>query len=145
MRRIFKGSLYTLVGFFGLFFFAMILGAGFPDGTFLNNLGTGVMAATMCSTPILLLVAFVTGIGTLFERNTASATSKHKNDFGMDFEPYPARLAGIMNQLSPDDRAYLEEQLANRRLGVSSDGELMSLDELLDDGGDDKHNSLFTG
>ena len=144
MRRIFKGSMYTLLGFFVLFFFAMILGAGFPDGTFLNNLGTGVMAATMCSTPILLLVAFVTGIGTLFERNTGSG-SKLKNDFGMALEPYPARLARIMNQLSPDDRTYLQEQLANRRLGVSSDGELMSLDELLDDNGDDKHNSLFTG
>ena len=144
MRRIFKGSMYTLLGFLVLFFFAMILGAGFPEGTTQYSLGIGVAAAVICSTPLVMLVMFVTGIASWIERNTGSA-SKRKNDLGMGVEPYPARLARIMNQLSSDDRAYLQEQLANRRLGVSSDGELMSLDELLDDNSDDKHNSLFTG
>ena len=143
MRRIFKGSLYTLLGFFVIFFVAVIFGAGFPDESFLRNFGTGLMAAVMCSSPLVLVTALITGIGTWFERNTAESFEKRKNELGVSFEPYPARLSRIMSQLSPDDRAYLEEQLANRRLGVSGDGELMSLDELLDD--DDQYNSLYTG
>lgn len=144
MRRIFKGSLYTMLGFLGIFFFAMILGAGFPDGTFLNNMGTGLLAAVMCSLPFVLLTTLITGIGTLVERRSGSS-SKRKNDLLADFEQNPRRLQYIMKQLSPDDRAYLQEHLANRRLGVSNDGELVSLDDLLDNEQDDKYNSLFTG
>ncbi|MDQ7035386.1 MAG: hypothetical protein Q9P01_11280 [Anaerolineae bacterium] len=140
MRRIFKGSLYTMLGFFGIFFFAMILGAGFPDGTTAYSIGIGLAAAVVCSSPIVMLTALITGIGTLVERNSGSS-SKRKNDFLADFDQNPRRLQHIMSQLSPDDRAYLQEELANRRLGVSNDGELI----LLDDDSDDDYNSLFTG
>ncbi|MDQ7028169.1 MAG: hypothetical protein Q9P44_21710, partial [Anaerolineae bacterium] len=148
MRRIFKGSLYTMLGFFGIFFFAMILGAGFPNGSTAYSLGIGLAAAVVCSSPIVMLTALITGIGTLVERNSGSSTkykNKRKNDFLADFDQNPRRLQHIMSQLSPDDRAYLQEELANRRLGVSNDGELISLDDLLDDDSDNDYNSLFTG
>lgn len=42
-----------------------------------------------------------------------------------------AQLARIMSRLNADERAYLRELLASRRMGLSSDGELMSLEDVM--------------
>ena len=76
------------------------------------------------------------------------SSSKRKNDFLADLDNHPARLQRILRQLSPEDRDYLQQQLAARRLGVSGDGELMTLDDLLADNDtddDSEHRSLYTG
>ena len=72
---------------------------------------------------------------------------KLKNDMLVNAEDNPERLREIMHQLSPSDRAYLQRMLNAKRMGVSNDGELMSLDELLeaDHEEDEGYNSLFTG
>ena len=50
-------------------------------------------------------------------------------DFGDD-----SHLEEIMQRLSPEQQVYLENRLRNSRLGISSDdGELMSLNDLLDE------------
>jgi phage FluMu protein gp41 len=41
------------------------------------------------------------------------------------------RMRRIMAQLTPPDRDYLRERLAAQRLGLSDDGEMVSLDEVL--------------
>lgn len=147
MQRIFRGSLYTLLGFLAIFFVAVIAGVGFPEGSLIYGLGTGLAAAVICTTPFVLLTSVITGIGTMIQRNTnLQMDEKLKNDFLADFDENPARIQQIMQQLSPSDRAYLQQVLSARRLGVSGDGELMSLDELLDDQAEDEnYNSLFTG
>jgi hypothetical protein len=68
---------------------------------------------------------------------------KHKNDASLNFDADPLRLQSIMHQLSPADQTYLKQYLTARKLGVSDDGELMSLNDLLAE--DDDQQSLFTG
>ena len=146
MQRIFRASMYAFLGLLVLFFFSVILGAGFPEESFISNFGYGIVVAIVFTMPFLFLTALVTGVGSLFQRNTYDS-EKMKNDFLTNFDGNPERLQDIMNQLSPSDRAYLQQELNTRRLGVSNDGEMMSLDELLeaDQEEDEGYNSLFTG
>jgi hypothetical protein len=44
-----------------------------------------------------------------------------------------SRLGRIMQRLSPDERDYLQQALDERLIGIGEDGELLSVDDLLDD------------
>ena len=146
MSRIFKWSRNTLLAFIPMFFFGILFAVTFGEGTLLGSFGTALIGAVFCTAPFVGLTALISGIGNLVEQRTRPH-GKFKNDFLADVEQHPARLQQILNQLSPKDRAYLQQQLASRKLGVTDDGELMSLDELIaqDDSEDENRRSLFTG
>jgi hypothetical protein len=147
MQQIFKWSRNALLAFIPLFFLGIVFGVTFGEGTLLGSFGTALLGAVACTTPFVALTALITGIGMMIEGRTGTS-SKRKNDFLAEFDNNPARLQRILRQLSPEDRDYLQQQLAARRLGVSGDGELVTLDDLLahDDSEDDsEHRSLYTG
>lgn len=145
MRRWFKRFAYTFVGFIPLFFLAMFLATGFPEGSFLSNIGDGLGVAAICTAPLVALLATITGIGTLIERFTnQDSGEKQKREFSGNFQADSPELQRILNRLSASDREYLEDYLAARRLGLADDGEMMSLEDLIHDA-DDDIKALFTG
>lgn len=132
MQTWFRRALRMGGVYFVTFFISIFLGAGFPDGSFFSGVGVGLVAALFCTTPFLLLFMMVTGIGTLIERN--SSPEKRKRDWSADFySSDDQRLRQILSRLSADDRAFLEAKLAERSLGLHDDGEIVSLDDLLDE------------
>jgi hypothetical protein len=145
MHRMYRWSSRVLLALIVMFVLGIAISAGFGEGTFVYAIGTvfGVFGA--CMSPFIALIALITGIGTLVE-GRAGTSSKRKNDYLADLNTNPDRLQRILRQLSPEDRDYLQQQLAVRKLGVSGDGELMSLDELMaHDSEDDEPRSLYTG
>ena len=145
MHRMYRWSSRVLLALIVLFVLGMAISVGFPKETLIHNLSVVVGIFSMCMTPFIALIALITGIGTLVEGRVGTS-SKRKNDYLADLENHPARLQRILRQLSPEDRDYLQQQLAVRKLGVSGDGELMSLDELMaHDSEDDEPRSLYTG
>ena len=145
MRRIYRWSTYILLAFIPVFFAGAFMASAFAKGTMGYDIASGLLGAVVCTTPLVGLTALVAGVGNWRERR-AGASAKRKNDFIAEFEENPARLQDILRRLSPEDRAYLQQHLAASKLGVSDDGELMSLDELIArDNEEESHNSLFTG
>lgn len=144
MRRLFRATSYAFLGMFVLFFIGIMVMMGFPDQSLISNLGLGLATAVICTSPLVFLTFVVSGIGSLFQRN---ALPKMKNDMLAMAQDNPERLDDIMQQLSPSDRAYLQRMLDTKRLGISDDGELMSLDELLEaeQDEDEGYNSLYLG
>jgi hypothetical protein len=145
MHRMYRWSSRVLLALIVMFALGMAISVGFPEETLIHNLSVVVGVFSMCMTPFIALIAMITGIGTLVERRTGTST-KRKNDYLAHLDNHPDRLQRILRQLSPEDRDYLQQQLAVRKLGVSGDGELMSLDELIaQDSEDDEPRSLYTG
>ena len=146
MRRMYQWSSRVFLALIVMFALGMAISVGFPEETLIHNLSVVVGVFSMCMTPFIALIAMITGIGTLVERRTGTSTSKRKNDYLAGLDNHPDRLQRILRQLSPEDRDYLQQQLAVRKLGISGDGELMSLDELMaHDTEDDEPRSLYTG
>jgi hypothetical protein len=143
MRRMYQWSSRVLLALIVLFILGMAISVGFPEETLIHNLSVVVGVFGMCMSPFIALIALITGIGTLVEGRVGTS-SKRKNDYLADLDAHPDRLQRILRQLSPEDRDYLQQQLAVRKLGVAGDGELMSLDELLADD-DSEERSLYTG
>lgn len=132
MKRTFKGSL-ILFGVMCFLFSAMIGIIGTTDeGTLINNIALGTGVTLLFSSFPVMLTIIVSGIGTLISRGQGDEKRKREfTDFGFDDD---SRLEEIMQRLSPEQQVYLENRLRNSRLGVNSDdGELMSLNDLLDD------------
>src|SRR5688572_25019826 len=145
MRRMYRWSSRVLLALIVMFALGMAISVGFPEETLIHNLSVVVGVFGMCMSPFIALIALITGIGTLVEGRVGTS-NKRKNDFLADLDNHPDRLQRILRQLSPEDRNYLQQQLAVRKLGVSGDGELMSLDDLLaNDNSDDEQRSLYTG
>jgi hypothetical protein len=145
MYRIYRRSTYTLFAFFPLFFITLFLSGIFPQDTTMYEIATIFLGAIGCAFPFIVLTSMISGIGTILEMRNGT-TIKHKNDFLADMQDRPARLQYILRQLSSEDRDYLQQQLTIGKLGVSSDGELMSLDELIiQDNEGENYNSSYTG
>ena len=81
---------------------------------------TFIAQLTLYVAPPLALIALVTGIATYFSRRKKSAQSD-------------SRMSRIMQRLSPDERDYLREKLDEQLIALGEDGELLSVDDLLDD------------
>ena len=145
MRRWFKIFAYTLLGFIPLLFIALFLGVGFPESSMLANIGDGLGVAVICTLPLIAILATITGIGALIERYLAGNFSeKQKRDVIMNVQVDSPDLQRILNRLSDSDREVLENYLTVHQLGLTDDGEMMSLDELLN-GADDDIKSMFVG
>lgn len=129
MKRIFRWTLYGYAIYFVLTFIAMFISVAASEGTGLYDVGIALLAAIMITSPFLVLTSLVTGIASYMRRNQGE---KQK----LDFMPYEdsdySRLERIMNQLSPQDRAFLERKLADKEVGLSDDGEIVSMNDLLD-------------
>jgi hypothetical protein len=70
--------------------------------------------------PIAALVCALSGLPRILQRKkTARAGAE-------------TRMSHIMQRLTPDDRDYLQQRLDDRIIGIGTDGELVSLDELTD-------------
>jgi hypothetical protein len=128
-RRLLVGvgvfSTYTVL----LFLAAMFLGG---SGIYRTTLIVIGMVPIFFILPLLVLGIIVTGIGTLLQ---GKQDSKQKRDF-MPYDDYgmqDARLERIMKQISPQDRAYLERRLADQEVGLGNDGEIISMDDLLNE------------
>lgn len=131
MKRWFKNSLFTLGAMFILSAVAMGIGVAAGEKSFLYDPMLGVIVAMMCVSPLPIIIAIVTGIGTLIESTTGSGKQKRKNMGSGIHDDY--QLQQIMNSLTPEQQIYLEERLRNSRLGVGNDGEIISMDDLFDD------------
>lgn len=132
MKRTFKNSLMTLGAMVLISAFLFAIGVVTPESSPLYDLALGSLVFMFCSSPLVILLAIVSGIATLVNRGKGDEKQKREfTDFGFDDD---SRLEEIMQRLSPEQQDYLENRLRNSRLGVSSDdGELMSLNDLLDD------------
>ena len=132
MKRTLKGSLYVLGAMIAIATIAIAVGVGVTKESSLYNPMIGILAALIFSSPIVMLVAIISGIGTLVNRGHSD--EKRKREF-TDFSFHDdSQLEEIMLRLSPEQQIYLDNKLRNNRLGVNTDdGELMSLDELMDD------------
>ncbi len=132
MKQTFKGSLMTLGAMMIISAFLFAVGVVTPESSAIYNAALGAVVFMMCSSPLVMLVAIVSGIATLVNQGQGKAKRKREfTDFGFDNDQ---RLEDIMQRLSPEQQIYLENKLRNNRLGVNTDdGELMSLDDLLDD------------
>ncbi len=129
MRRAFIGSLVTLGVMFIIASISVGIGVATAEGSLLNSVAAGTFITMLCSSPLVFLVALVSGIATLVERLKGKQKRKrvYENfDFNEDIE-----LDDIMARLTPDQQNYLQEQLRSNRLGLGNDGELMSMNELL--------------
>jgi hypothetical protein len=126
MKRVFRWTLYGFAIYFILAFIAMFLGVAMGEGSSLYNVSIGLIAAVMCTLPFLVLTSIVTGIGSLMQRNHEGKQKRGLMPY-MDYDD--AHLERIMNRLSPQDRTYLERRLADREVGLSDDGEIVSLGE----------------
>ncbi|MGB7341390.1 MAG: hypothetical protein WBC91_21015 [Phototrophicaceae bacterium] len=134
MKRTFKGSLITL----GTMFLTIAILFGVlvatPEDTLFYNMLTGIMVAGICSSPLVMLVTIVSGIATLADRLQNGSKTKRKNDdFYTNFNESDMDIDDIMRRLTPEQQAYLQQRLHNNRLGVGSDGELVSMNDLLND------------
>jgi hypothetical protein len=136
MTSWFKGSAQVAAFLVMLLFVSVFLTAATPESSNIYNIGMGFLTATLCASPIVGLSLAVSGIGALVEKfNTDEATGtlkrKRKRRLTLDDLDDSQRMRRIMAQLTPPDRDYLRERLAAQRLGLSDDGEMVSLDEVL--------------
>jgi 3-dehydroquinate dehydratase len=70
--------------------------------------------------PPAALVWFTSGLALCYSRKSSQKSGAETH------------MANIMKRLSPDERDYLQQELDTRLAGVGDDGELLSVDELLD-------------
>lgn len=129
MRRTFLGSLFTLGAMVVLSSLLFGIGVAVGEMSALYSVALGGVVMMMCLSPMVVLIAIISGIGTAINYFRGNAKQKRGYDdlaFDEDIE-----LDDIMAQLSPEQQAYLQERLRNARLGVGNDGELMSMNDLL--------------
>lgn len=132
MKRIFRWTLYGFAIYFVVAFIAIFAGIAVGESSEFYDIFIGLVAALMLTAPFLALTSLITGIGSWMQNRQ---DSKEKRDF-MPYDDYgmqDARLERIMKQISPQDRAYLERRLADREVGLSDDGEIVSMSDLLDE------------
>jgi hypothetical protein len=132
MKRIFRWTLYGFAIYFVLAFIAIFAGIAVGEESELYNVFIGLVAALILTSPFLALTSLITGIGSYRQ---GKQDSKQKRDF-MPYDDYgmqDARLERIMKQISPQDRAYLERRLADQEVGLGNDGEIISMDDLLNE------------
>ena len=84
------------------------------------GLAPWVFGISLCTIPFIMLGILITGIYLLIYPN-----SERKQKRGFE----NARL----DQVSPQERAYLEQRLTDREVGLSDDGEIVSMNDLLDE------------
>ncbi len=137
MTSWFKGTGRVAIFLVMLLFVSVFLMGATPENSSIYNIGLGFLSATLCTSPLVGLSLLVSGIGALVEifNDEATGTIKRKRRPTMDMDHLDdsQRMRRIMAQLTPQDRDYLRERLAAQRLGLSDDGELVSLDEVLSD------------
>lgn len=129
MKRTFIGSLMTLGTMFIITAVLFGIGVGAGEASVLYNIALGGVVMMMCLSPLVILTTIISGIGTLINRLRGVEKQKRGYDnfaFDEDME-----LDDIMAQLSPQQQDYLQERLRNNRLGIGNDGELMSMNDLL--------------
>lgn len=129
MKRTFIGSLMALGAMFIITAVLFGIGVGVGEASVLYNIALGGVVMMMCLSPLVILTTIISGIGTLINRLKGVEKQKRGYDnfaFDEDME-----LDDIMAQLSPQQQDYLQERLRNNRLGVGNDGELMSMNDLL--------------
>lgn len=131
-RRIFRFTswLVALMGVLAVVFF--ILAIPF-DETATSELFINLMAAMICSGFPIAMVMAITGLAS---RNV----DKQKREYITDFVDEDERLENIMRKLSTDEKQYIQSLIAAKRMGIADDGELTTLNDLLDD--DDKRFNL---
>lgn len=134
MKRTFKGSLMALGAMVLISAFLFAIGVINPETSPLYDLALGGVVFMLCSSPLVILVAIVSGIATAISSFSGSGQEKKKRkftDLGFDDD---SRMDEIMRRLTPEQQVYLDNKLRNSRLGINSDdGELVSLDSLLND------------
>ncbi|GAB5493345.1 MAG: hypothetical protein Phog2KO_35600 [Phototrophicaceae bacterium] len=133
MEKTFKNSLMVLGAMFMISAICFGIGVATPDESFINNAALGLLVTLICSSPLVILFSIISGVRLLIDKFTGNSQKKKRvyEDFAYDDEA-DANLDDIMAQLSPQQQAYLEERLQSQRLGVGDDGELMSINDLLD-------------
>lgn len=124
----FKRLLIALASVSTAFMF-LILGMLFiPEETIFFEFLTFLLGAMIFSLPFLLLGILATGLEILIKSN-----QKKKKKYNLMYEigSDDVQLQYIMRKLSPEERTYLDERLAEREMGIRDDGEMVSIDELL--------------
>ncbi len=77
----------------------------------------------------IVFLAALPLLGIVVFSGTALALRRRKKQPSMAEHP----MSRIMQRLAPEERDYLQQQLDQRYVGLGSDGELRSLDDLLDE------------
>lgn len=136
MKRIFQWS----AGLFALSFvgcaMAFSVGVGVGEEAAIYNLALGwTTFFLLLMIPLFLSLAISGGMLSLRRRREAQqggAKAKRKYDTSLYDLSENERLDRIMARLSLEERDYLEELLVAREMGLTDDGELTSLDDVLE-------------
>ncbi|MEO1644148.1 MAG: hypothetical protein AAFR67_03100 [Chloroflexota bacterium] len=134
MSNRFTQSLIILGSIF-LLFVVLFFGSVLTDGTVIGDWLANIIVFLLCASPLAVMYSLGTGAMLLWRRINSvqkKSVAGGDYDFGATLEDDSA-LADIMQQLTPEQQAYLEERLEERALGLGTDGELMSMDELLNE------------
>lgn len=135
MRKTFTRSLLFLGGMFVtltiLFFTMIILGEESIIGQLLLNSSVFLL----CASPLVMLVTVFSGLGLLWQSATNTQKKKKSeysdlSDFSFDSDD---EMDAIMARLTPEQQDFLQEKLAKRELGLGADGEIVSMNDLLDE------------
>jgi Zn-dependent protease with chaperone function len=119
MRDIFRWSRFALIlsaVIFALCALVAVIAA--PEYMGLYDTATYQARIVLFIMPPAALICALSGLLLRYSRKSSAAAE--------------TRLARIMQRLSPDEREYLQQELDERLAGIGDDGELLSLDELLD-------------
>jgi len=133
MRKTFLRALATLgamvmVGA-GMLGVAVVAG----EASILFGVAIGIIVFLTCLSPLVMLVSAIAGIGALVDwSQNRNRQEKRKREFYDDFgDDEDMNMDDIMSRLTPQQQAYLQDQLRQSRLGVGTDGEMMSMSDLL--------------
>jgi hypothetical protein len=136
MKRIFRWSaIFFAVSFVGCTLaFSFVVGTG--EETALNNLALGGTTFFLFLMIPLFLSTLISGGALTFQRwrggNRAEDKAKRKYNTSLYDLSENERLDRIMARLSLEEREYLEDLLVAREMGLTDDGELTSLDDVLE-------------
>lgn len=122
IRGVFTTIVITLV----IFFTAVAIGNEFLLEAIIN-----LMLALVCFSPFALVGIIAIRINSFMQNKQTG--KKKKRDFMGDAHYNDIGMQDIMSKLSPQERAYLERQLADREVGFGDDGEIVSMEDLLSD------------
>ena len=124
-RRIFRFTswLVAIMGVLATIFF--LLGA-FNNVPATSDMWMSIMASMICAGFPIAMVMAISGIA-------SRTVDKDKMPYVNNIVSEDERLDNILNKLSDEEQDYIEGLIASKRMGIADDGELTSLDDLLDD------------
>lgn len=131
-QRIFQAAVLTIAALAGTILL-MISIAAFPFNEAIYWTAAHIARGALLLFPVAMVIAVISGSMTL------SRHLERRKRYRSAYMTHDERMQAILNQLAPDDRAYLEAELdwlRRARLSRASDGERLTLDDLVHEDAD---------